>query len=808
MTVKRPMLWLSSSVVAGMYAIALFGIEAAFTVFFCYAIFLILYRIKKQERFTFWILLVCYVLFSFGAIRYSFVEDITRRPLYAHLGQVVDLCGEVQEIESETEKYIRFTMNANAVSIDEHTQTSIKEKISVIYFKYNSSDHTEIKRGDILSLECKISLPDDAMNTGGFSYRRYLYAKKIYFNAVIQDDTVTVTGRNRHLLKDFIYHFRMRCASCFDNVFPPDERGVLKAYILGDSSSIGDAMQEQFSASGLSHILAVSGTHVAVFLASFTYFLTFIKTPKRKQLFLSALATVFFVFFTGASVATIRAGFICVLSIIAQFVYRRADPLTSLCEAASIFCIINPMVIWDASFLLSFSAMLGIILFSNDISDRFSVLYQKQKPNTRVYRFLRGICSLTAVGISANLLVIPVLIYLFKEFSVLSVVTTLFITPVLSPLLIGGLLFCIVACIYQPIAFPIAGFLYLCVKYMVWIAQVFGKLFFSKISIGGITPFFILFYILLLSIFYFMFVKRNKTGYLISLYSVTMLLFVVLLYSISTQNILNVSFINVGQGDCSVIEAPGNCDIIIDGGGKSKDYSIGENIIKPYLMQNNIHDIEYAFASHGHEDHINGLIGLMDVVKIKQLFVPKGFGNTNESKQLLQKAKDKNIPVTYLKHGDVITLGNRLHLTVIMPDEKVLSLSNDENTRSLMLKVQYGDVSFLYTGDLSGDALNYTTTTYPQMLASNVLKVAHHGSDETNSLLFLKTALPTYAYIPVGENSYGHPAPNLLNRLRSENIMYYRADIHKDVTFYCTTNKITGIRYGNTDDTGGQNELR
>ena len=176
----------------------------------------------------------------------------------------------------------------------------------------------------------------------------------------------------------------------------------------------------------------------------------------------------------------------------------------------------------------------------------------------------------------------------------------------------------------------------------------------------------------------------------------------------------------------------------------------------------------------------------------------------------MEKAKEKDVPVTFFKHGDVLKINNEMKLTAIMPDEKFLSFTKEdnENDRSLLLKLEYGDISFLYTGDLSQEGENYAAALYPELVPANVLKVAHHGSDASNSEKFLDAVGPEFAFIPVGKNSYGHPKQEVLQRLTLRNIEFYRADKNKDVTFYFDNKEIKGIRFDENSAAGGLYELR
>lgn len=805
MTVKRPMLWISASFVAGMYLIALFGATRSIAVIFCCLAAVLIRSVRTKNFQNRLLFLVSAVLFCVGAIYYGIADDVTIRPLYQFCGEKAFITGEVTEDPDVSDNHITFDLKASSVAANGES-TDIHEKISFICYKNAQTEAPWLipKRGDVVSLECTVSLPDGAMNTGGFDYARYLKSTGCYFRGVASGETMRIIGHNGHLFTDFIHTFRERCAALFDRAFPADEAGVLKAYILGDQSGVSQAVSEMFSASGLSHVLAVSGMHVAVFISAIAAFFKLVKLSKRKQLILFAIAVVCFVIFTGASISALRAGIVSFLAVGAQLLFKRSDPMTSLAEAAALLCLFNPLVIFNASFMLSFAATLGIFLFSRGMTNSFSHVYAKLKTG-RFKAAIKTICDLIAVGLSAQVFAVPVLIYLFKEFSLMSVIGTVVLNPILAPMLAGGLLFCAAGLISQAIALPFAGFIYVCAKVMIKTAGFFAGFPVSKVAFGGITPFFILFYGVVVCIVYFILVKRNRTGYFISLYSAAVLSVCYLVYAVAVYPVAQVSFINVGQGDCSLIKAPGNCDILIDAGGKDGDYSTGDEIVKPYLVQNGVYDIEYAVASHGHSDHVNGIVGLLDIMKIKNIVVPAGFGLTKEGAALLEKAEQMHVPVIFLKHGDTLKINENMKITAIMPDDKILAFTNEnsENDRSLLLRLQYGEVSFLFTGDMSQEAENYSAVLYPDMLASDVLKVTHHGSVSSNSEQFLDAVGAEYAYIPVGTNMYGHPSQEVLQRLTSRNIQYYRADEHRDVTFYFDYNQIKGIRFGENSFGGG-----
>ncbi len=795
---KRPMLWLCVAFVAGMYLVAIFGISVAVTVIFCAFIVFVVKACRTRKLFENVLLFGVWILLVFGMLRYTAASDVCSKSMFPLCGETVLLRGEVAQKPQKSETYVKFFIDAYLFTDDAGNEMQTKERVMLFYFIDEASENPLVipKKGDVVLAKGTLSLPDSAKNAGGFDYRNYLKTQNIFFELQTEADQVQTVGHREYMITDRIDRFRERCMDFIDQTFPSRESSVLKAYILGDGSEMDEDVAHSFSASGLSHVLAVSGMHVAVFLSILSAVLRLIRVPKRKQLLFILGAVVLYVLFTGASVSAVRAGIVCILSIFALLFFKRSDPLTALSESAAILCFMNPLVILHASFLLSFSATLGILLFGNRLSERMAVVYKRCRKGTFHRKILKTICELTAMGISAQIFTIPILVWLFQSFSTMSVIATLFVTPVLSLLLAGGILFCLVSIMSSTLATPVAGFIFLLTKYMIWVSDLLADFSISQITFGKITPFFLLGYCLAAAVFYFGVLRRNRYGYFVSLYSFAVLLCILLIGRMLSYTTAEVSFINIGQGDCALIQAPGNCDILVDAGGREHDYSNGEEIVKPYLLQKGVYDIEYIFISHGHADHINGVVGLLDVMPVKQIVVPLGFGNTEEEFVLMQKAEEKSVPVTKAGHGDVFRLENGLELMTILPDTRVEHIlsAEDKNNHSMLLKMIYGEVSFLFTGDLSKAGELYAVEHYRDFLKADVMKASHHGSKTGNTGVFLDAVEPRFTYIPVGKNSYGFPSKETLMRFTQRDITYYRADIHRDVTLYFDTKRIKGIR--------------
>lgn len=791
---KRPLMCISLSFVAGMYILSLVNFETALLFSLVFIAALVLLLIKRFSVKNTVLILLCVLTFVSGCVHYDVSNNIKGKRLYNYRERYTTIEAEVVTTPVITDKTVSFIADIKTIKY-KNNASACDEKIRISHFideKSGLKNLTIPEMNDVVTCGTVIYIPDGAMNTDGFDYSRYLKSDDVFFRGEVNLENLIITSSDKNKLSYKWEKFRQKCIHFFD-CLPNDESAVLKAFITGDKSCLTPEIEESFSDSGLSHVLAVSGLHVSVFITALAQLLRMFDTSRKKQIIASILGIVFFVFFTGVSVSAMRAGVMGVMALVGKIIYRKSDSMTVLAFVAAVFCIFNPNIIYDASFMLSFGATAGILLFFESVSSFFVPFYLKCKDRKMVYKHLKIFFDVISVGISAQIFVIPMLVYIFNGFSVMSVISTAVINAILLPTLIGGILFCMMSFISAGVAAPVGGMIFVLAKIMISVSDFFAGFTFSKVIFGIVTPFVLLMYSSVVA-FFVLALRKEKVKSLVSLICASMLMVVYLINSYINYNVAQVSFINVGQGDCALVKAPGNCDVLIDAGGSAKSEATGEFVIYPYLIKNGVYDIEYAVLSHLHTDHINGLFSLMDLMKIKNIIISQEITDTEDAQKLLLKADALDIPVTYFKHNDTIFLNNEIKITAIAPDNKQLDISDNDNDKSLVVRLDYGENSFLFTGDITAETEKYLLHYYPDMLEADVLKVAHHGSEESNCKEFIEVVNPKYAYIPVGENnSFGHPSTEVLERLNKAEV--YRADKHRDVTFYFDDKNIKGVKF-------------
>ena len=246
-------------------------------------------------------------------------------------------------------------------------------------------------------------------------------------------------------------------------------------------------------------------------------------------------------------------------------------------------------------------------------------------------------------------------------------------------------------------------------------------------------------------------------------------------YGLSEESCFSIHYIDVGQGDCALVLCDGQ-GMLIDGGKASQSSKV-----YAYLKEHGIDHLNYIVASHAHADHVGGLSGALNYATVDVALCPVLDYDTKTFQSFVKYLGQQNISITIPHAGDTFKLGSAT-VQILAP----LREYDDPNDTSIVMKVVYGETSFLFTGDATRTAeADILDAGYD--LSATVLKVGHHGSDTSTSYPFLREIMPKYAIISVGkDNDYGHPTDNTMSRLRDADAVVIRTDTHGTIT--CTSN--------------------
>ena len=644
-----------------------------------------------------------------------------------------------------------------------------KNKKFIVYI--NKKNKKLLEYGDLIEIKGEYSAPEVARNYKGFDYSQYLKTLNIYGTIKVEESEII----NKNQLSPILISINNIKEKMIDNAnrnMPKRTANLLLGILIGERDNIQEDIIESFRTANLSHILAVSGAHTSYIILGITYLISKSKTPKRIGYIITIINLLIFIIITGASYSVVRACIMAIVVIGAKICYRKENFFTSICISLIIILIQNPFAINDIGLKLSFMGTAGIVIFNKSITNFFIKLKIKQK-----------IAEALSVTFSAQLMIMPITILNFNTISLTFFISNILASPLLGIIIIFGFISIFISSILNPISKILFLILHIFLELLILVSKVTEKIPGSSILVK--TPnilFAIVYYILILFFNYFFVIKQNPTRRfhkkiikiitiknIKNAFKVIAVVFLIMLLLTRIVRIINptlkIYFIDVGQGDSTLIVTPKNKKILIDGGeGKT-------NVLFQYLFDRIINKIDYIIISHFDSDHCNGLIEIIEKMRVENIVMSKQSKESEEYKKILEIIKQKNIKVSSVKAEDKIIIEKNLYTKILNPAEKFEF--QDLNNNALVAKLVYKNFSMLFTGDIEKAEENLAKK-YKNELKSTILKVAHHGSKTSTSEEFLKYVEPQIALIGVGENNkFGHPNQITIEKLkniRSQNI--------------------------------------
>ena len=644
-----------------------------------------------------------------------------------------------------------------------------KNKKFIVYI--NKKNKKLLEYGDLVKIKGEYSAPEVARNYKGFDYSQYLKTLNIYGTIKVEEAKII----NKNQLSPILISINNIKEKMIDNAnrnMPKRTANLLLGILIGERDNIQEDIIESFRTANLSHILAVSGAHTSYIILGITYLISKSKTPKRIGYIITIIILLIFIIITGASYSVVRACIMAIVVIGAKICYRKENFFTSICISLIIILIQNPFAINDIGVKLSFMGTAGIVIFNKSITNFFIKLKIKQK-----------IAEALSVTFSAQLMIMPITILNFNTISLTFFISNILASPLLGIIIIFGFISIFISSILNPISKILFLILHIFLELLILVSKVTEKIPGSSILVK--TPnilFAIVYYILILFFNYFFVIKQNPTRRfhkkiikiitiknIKNTVKVIVVVFLIMLLLTRIVRIINptfkIYFIDVGQGDSTLIVTPKNKKMLIDGGeGKT-------NVLFQYLLDRRINKIDYIIISHFDSDHCNGLIEIIEKMRVENIVMSKQSKESEEYKKILEIIKQKNIKVSSVKAEDKIIIEKNLYIKILNPAEKFEF--QDLNNNAIVAKLVYKNFSMLFTGDIE-KAEESLAKKYKNELKSTILKVAHHGSKTSTSEEFLKYVEPQIALIGVGKNNkFGHPNQITIEKLkniRSQNI--------------------------------------
>ena len=687
------------------------------------------------------------IFFSLGAIRFHAVDTLPPNDISKFEGERVAVTGTVREEPST--KFMSNNLYQLRIIVDVESVKIKGEDVptsgAIILTAYNPNGNFESARiGDKVSAEGTVKLLTNYNNPGqidgvtrmksdGITAR--MSASKVGIE--IEPVEGTLWTKFLRLVAAIREHYRASMA----NVMSPEDAAAIFAMLFGGYAGLNPELVEEFQTTGIVHILSVSGSHMSLLAAATAYLCLMLKFPRRLTLAVGIFVIGTYTLLSGVLPQVIRSAIMGILVFTATALEVEMLGARFLTLAALAMLIVKPLLIFDISFQLSFSSTAGLMYLSEDLRKLMS-------------RLPRWFSYPAAMTLAAQIASLPIIIWYFNQVSLSSVLANVFVMPILEFVIIGGLLGGLIALVV-----PLIGEIFFLLESLIFsfgaeINRLFANLPFSSIQVPTLGIFAGLVYYLAL-IF-----RRAE---------ILLLLIIVLILNFRTSGELEISFVDVGQGDCAVVFTPNRKCLIFDTGGvREKVFDVGGRVVVPYLKHENIREVDTIFLTHVHEDHSSGAGAIIKKFPVREIIT------AGEPKS--EYAAVFGISENHLDNLRAGTTGEHFKIDGVDVEIIFAPKVGTGNEISNVYKISYGDVTFLITGDL-------IIENESEMLregcdvSSTVLKVGHHGSKTSSSEEFLQAVNPKCAVICVGYgNNFGHPRPEVLERLENLGAKIFRTD--------------------------------
>lgn len=652
--------------------------------------------------------------------------------IYSKIFQMENKCSDNKTFQIKIKNY---DIDGNKLSLE------FDNLIGTYYFK--SKEEIEVFKeeyslNDTISINATLSKPKNNTIPNTFNYNKYLYHKKIEY--ILNIESIKKIKDNANMFYKIKNYIIKRIEKIDNNEY-------LYAFILGKSSYINNENYENYKINGVTHLFALSGLHVTLFSGIILGILKRMKFNEEYSCFITSIFLIFFSFIAGFTPSILRAVIFFILSSINKIYYLFIKPKNILYLTFIILIMINPFYIYNTGFILSFTITYFILLLNENI------------------KIEGNIKSILIVSFLSFLSSLPIVINLSYEINIIGFINNIIFIPLVTNIIFP---FSLIVLINNKLSL----ILHILTKIMEYISSISSHIinitiYFQKLSSIEI----ILYYCLLL-----LGIKKSK-----KILWILLLLLLFIYIKPYTEKSTTIYFIDVSQGDSTLIRTRNNKGILIDTGGKisyqkewskkNNEFNLMTSSIIPFIKSIGLKKIDYLFLTHGDSDHAGYAGDLINNFKVLEKYTNKGNKNSLEKKLNINSFNDKYIKIDNV---EIYSLNDKIYY--------------NENKDSLVLLIIVDNIKLLFMADASIEIEKDILSKY-DLGDIDILKVGHHGSYTSTSKEFVDRINPKYSIISVGKNNkFNHPNDSVLENLKKSKI--YRTDKDGSVIFKIKNSKL------------------
>ena len=639
--------------------------------------------------------------------------------------------------------------------------------------------------GDRVIVEGRIETPHSA---GVFSYQDYLARQGIHTVFDWSKSTLVAQGQASPVRR-MLLRFKGRVREALAAVLPEPEASLLAGILLGVDSGIPRDLMDDFATTGTTHIIAISGFNLTIVAGVFAGLARRL-VGRRRAFFVASASVAIYTVLVGASASVVRAAVMAFLFLWARYLGRSASAWVSLGAAAIVMTACNPHLLWDVGLQLSFAATLGLMAFTTPFEQALQWVSDRLGGSAQVDRAIGLSSAVLVPTLAATVTTMPLIVHHFGRLSAVTLLANAAILPVQPHAMIWGGLTAIGGLIAQPLGQAVAWVAWAFLRYTVGAVRLIAQIPHASIPVrisGGMV---ILYYGLLVCVTAWFALPAERRRDLrsrltsrpwrsgLAVAGLVAVMVAAAWWRGRPDGRLHVVFLDVGQGDAIFVQTPSGRQVLIDGGPSESVLldELGRQI--PFWDRS----LDVVVLTHPDLDHITGLLAVLERYQVDRIVYRAVDATTAEYNRWAALVVAEEADVLSGESGLRLDLEENVHLTVLYPGVQLDERGGaGHNNASVVIRVEYGAMSVLLPGDIEAE-VERRLVADGAVLASTVVKLAHHGSCTSTTEEFLDAVSPELAVISVGENDYGHPCEAVLARLeewaerRGRELPVYRTD--------------------------------